>query len=561
MFGTIRKHQTWLWIIIITLTIISFVIFFSPAQKVNNSQRAEGDFGSISGKKINQDDFYEAKREIYLQYFFGNGGNNWLTSEEEAKKMGFDVEQRTYLRLFLIQKEEELGIHVGSDVAAQFATDMVKPIAQKAGTTPDKVIDELLKRGNMQMADFDRFIRHELGIQELISTVGISGKLITPQEAQALYVRDHQELQVEAVFFNASNYLSQVTVDPAALNQFYTNQLPSYRIPERVQVSYVKFDVSNYLAQAEKQMTNLNEIVDSNLARMGTNTFKDAKTPEEKKAKLREEILRRAALNEANKAAIAFARPLFESETLKAESLDAAAKTNGLMVKVSAPFDRENGPTDLKVEPNFAKAAFSLTPSDPFTQPIVGEDGVYLIAYNKTIPSEIPPLDKIKDQVTTDFKHMRASGLAHMAGLEFSRAVTNGLAQGKSFDALAATAKVKPVTLPPFSLLTRELPEVDNRADLDTLKELAFGTPPGKASEFRPNREGGMVVYVKSQLPIDEARMKIDLPNYVAYVRQSRQREAFDLWFRHEADKALRDTPLFAPRPGGPNAPRNTAKS
>ena len=32
MFGTIRKHQQWLWIVIITLTILSFLIFFGPAQ-------------------------------------------------------------------------------------------------------------------------------------------------------------------------------------------------------------------------------------------------------------------------------------------------------------------------------------------------------------------------------------------------------------------------------------------------------------------------------------------------------------------------------------------------
>ena len=39
MFGTIRKHQTWLWAVIITLTIISFVVFFSPYSKLNNERR------------------------------------------------------------------------------------------------------------------------------------------------------------------------------------------------------------------------------------------------------------------------------------------------------------------------------------------------------------------------------------------------------------------------------------------------------------------------------------------------------------------------------------------
>ena len=387
----------------------------------------------------------------------------------------------------------------------------------------------------------------------------MSGKLVTPQEAQSLYVREHQELQAEAAFFNASNYLTQVTVAPDALGQFFTNQMANYRIPERVQVSYVKFDISNYLAQAEKQITNLNEIIDANLQRMGTNSFADAKTPEEKKAKLREEVLRRAALSEAGKAAIEFARPLFEKEPLRAESLNEAAKTNGLTVQVTSPFDRENGPHELKVDQNFAKAAFSLSPTDPLAQPLQGQDGIYIIAYNKTIPSEIPTLDKVREQVTADFKFMQASSLAHKAGADFAKTLTNGLTSGKSFDSLAADAKVKPVTLPPFSLSTRELPDVEGRANLDSLKELAFGTQPGKASGFQMTRDGGMLVYVKSKVPLDEAKMKSELPNFVAYVRQSRQREAFDMWFRHEADKALRDTPIFRPQaaPPGTGAARS----
>src|SRR5690242_14548665 len=113
MFGTIRKHQTWLWAVIITLTIISFVIFFSPYSRVNSGGRAAGDFGSIAGDKISLDDYLKAKQEVVLQYFFMSGGN-WLSSEEEAKKQGFDVEQRTYARLFLIKKQEDLGIHIGS---------------------------------------------------------------------------------------------------------------------------------------------------------------------------------------------------------------------------------------------------------------------------------------------------------------------------------------------------------------------------------------------------------------------------------------------------------------
>ena len=102
--------------------------------------------------------------------------------------------------------------------------------------------------------DFGRFVRHYLGIQEMIGTLGLSGKLVTPQEARELYQREHQELATEAVFFSASNYLAKVSVPPEAIAQFYTNRLASYRIPDRVQVSYVQFEFTNFLDQAKQEL-------------------------------------------------------------------------------------------------------------------------------------------------------------------------------------------------------------------------------------------------------------------------------------------------------------------
>src|SRR6185436_11262120 len=101
--------------------------------------------------------------------------------------------------------------------------------------------------------DLERFIRHELALQQLISVAGLSGKLVTPQEAQSIYEREHQEVAAQAVFFSASNYLASVSAPPEAVSQFYTNQMARYRLPDRVQVSYVKFGISNYLAEATKQ--------------------------------------------------------------------------------------------------------------------------------------------------------------------------------------------------------------------------------------------------------------------------------------------------------------------
>jgi parvulin-like peptidyl-prolyl isomerase len=222
------------------------------------------------------------------------------------------------------------------------------------------------------------------------------------------------------------------------------------------------------------------------------------------------------------------------------------AKEKGLAVSISAPFDREEGSKDLEV-PDLAKAAFKLTPDQPFAGPLVGKDGAYIIALNKKLPSEIPPLDQIRAQVTADYQHNQALFAARVAGADFYTTLTNRLTKGKSFSAVAADLKLKVMELPPFSLSTRSLPEVEDHVSLDGrngLKQIAFSTSPETASGFVPTNDGGLVVYVKSRLPIDQARMKTELPGFVASVRQNRQNEAFNEWFRKEMEKGLRDTPL-----------------
>jgi hypothetical protein len=79
---------------------------------------------------------------------------------------------------------------------------------------------------------------------------------------------------------------------------------------------------------------------------------------------------------------------------------------------------------------------------------------------------------------------------------------------------------------------------------LNQFKNLVYTTPVGKASNFQMTADGGVVVYVKAKLPLDETTITASLPAFMNLVRQNRQNEAFNDWFRKEAEKGLGDTPL-----------------
>jgi len=561
MFGTIRKHQTWLWAVIITLTVISFVIYFSPYSKMNSGSRTSGNYGSINGEKVTRQQFANAYREVDLHFFLVANPGHWLN--EERKRSEQDIDREVYHWLLLTQKEEQLGVHASDDAAAEMGRQLMHPFERMGISSPAVFIQKVLEPHGLQVGDFERYIRHFLGIQELMSTFGLSGRLITPQEAKALYERDHQELATQVVFFNASNYLANVSVTPEAVAQFYSNRIANYMIPDRVQVSYVQFPISNHLAEAQSALgTNLNDLVEANYQRLGTNLnalFPDAKTPDEYKAKIRERVIRERATAEAGQKANVFAHTLLDNQSTRLQDFDDLARTNGLTVGVTAPFDREEGPKDLEVGPEFTKMAFSLTPQEPFNGPVLGRDAVYVIALIKRIPHETPPLDQIRDKVTADYKQSQALMLARQEGSSDYQVFTNRLAQGQTFVALCGEAKLAMIEVAPFSLSTRALGDIENLVSVNQLKQAAFNTSPGKLAPFQPTSTGGMLLYVKEKLPVNTAKMETDLPAYVSNLRATRQNEAFNDWLRKEAEKGLRDTPVGRPTP--PPAIGTAAKS
>jgi hypothetical protein len=177
-----------------------------------------------------------------------------------------------------------------------------------------------------------------------------------------------------------------------------------------------------------------------------------------------------------------------------------------------------------------------------------------VIALLKKLPAEYPPFETVQDRVLADYKHSQATSTARRAGNDFSRAVTNGMAAGKTFAAICAEAKVTPVTLPPISMNTRELPQLGDKVSLYQLFQVAFETQPGKVSDFSPTADGGFLVHVKERLPTDPAKMAAEMPEFLTRVRQARRQEAINMWLQKEASRSLSETPLMQTRPAGPSA-------
>jgi hypothetical protein len=538
MIGTIRKHSNWLWYPIIVATIITFVLWGASQALFGN--RSTGNFGSVYGKKVTGDQYLQAKKDFILSYWFHSGGK-W---PDDTTVSTTEMDQQIYLSLMLEQKAEQLGIHVSEDTLAQAAAERLQALGGKQTVSLDALVDQALAPKGFTAADFETFVRNDLTIQELIQSLGLAGKLITPQEAAAAYLRENEELSTRAVFFNASNYVGYVKATPQALGQFYTNFQAEYRLPDRVQISYVVFAGTNYLVQskAEWAKTNLSDFVDNYFHKFGE-TYKGSTNADQARAKITEELIESRAVGDARKEANDLATAVFAIDPAKPENLALVAKQKGLIVHETAPFAKNSGPDEFDGSGDFTKAAFDLTPDSPLAGPVTDGDSTYVMALTRTLPSEIPPYNQIRAQVAMDYRSRVSLRMAQQAGTAFAQMLTNQMVAGHSFASICVANGHPAEILPPFSISTEELPELGERVSLNEIKQVAFTTPIGKLSGFEPTRDGGFILLIQSKLAPDQVKMAADMPQFTQNLRRTRQNEAFNEWIQSEASTGLQMPP------------------
>jgi hypothetical protein len=542
MIGTLRKHNVWIWWIIIAATIIGFVGYLSPGRQFGTGRPTSSvDLGTVNGEPISQKDFASAEREGRL--FFRMRFGQWPDTEEKMRQ----VDSFAYQRLLLAAQLKQMNIQVTPTAAAQ-VTKAMFGVPQDQAFPRDKfeefMQNEIMAKGGLTLDDFDRYVRHEAGQQLLISLFGMSGKLITAKEGEFFYRREHEMATVEVASFPVSNFLDKVTVTPEDIENFYTKRQADYRLPDRVQLDYVKFEATNYFAAADKELggiTNLSERVEAAYLQAGPDAFKDADgkplSADDAKAKLKKEFHQGVALREARKAANDFLNQLAQGHDkdhpIALAELQTLSKSNSLVAQTTAPFDQKNPPKELDVPAKALRMVFALQPGAPDDQftTLVGEDAVYVVGLDKRLPSEIQTLFAVRPQVIKDYRQLKALDLVKAAGQSLDSALLAGMANGESFDAVCAAQNIKPIVLPPFSLSTESLADMPDKTFFEHIQSTIYNLPTGKASRFVESMDGGFIAYVKTRLPVDEATLRQDLPAYLAKMRDQRQQAAYSEWF------------------------------
>ena len=535
MIRSLRKYQQgFLWVAAIVV-ITSLLAFFKPSQFSSEGGGLRS-YGTMYGKPLKGEQVREANRQAKLAAIVRFGGED----TQEARRARFNLEQETLQRLLLRRKIDDLGIRVeDADVANWIRENLKDP--KTGALNYNAFIDRVLRPKDFTSTEFEEYIRQDLALKHLIEVIGVGASLVTPREAEAEFRRENEQARASVVVFSATNYLSGIKLDAASLGQFFTNQLPNYRIPERRTVTYVRWESSNFLAKAEAQLAQISGLparLEQFYQERGAESFKDNQGVVMTKEDALVMIRQQTALVEAGKFAQAaardFANELYSIEPVKPENLAQLAAKKGLNVGTSAPFSENGMAPGLEDLSTLGRETFKLTPEQPFTTPVSGSLGTVVAALATRLPSEVPALAAIESRVREDKTRFDSREAARNAGLAFSLTATNELAQGKSFSQIAAAAKLTPVELAPFSLSSETVPGLNPGLNPTQVKDAVFNLKPGTSSRFLATFDGGFVAYLQSIQPVDDALVKAGLNAYVEEVRQRRRQETIEAWVRNE---------------------------
>lgn len=535
MIGILRKHQQALAWVIAVVVIASFLVFFNPGQS-SGRDSVRRSYGTLYGKPLKGDEVREASRQAELASIVRFGGSE----TKEAKRARFNLNQETYQRLLLRAKTKELGIQVDDKAVATWIRENLKD--PKTGVVNYKAfVDRVLTPKGFTSVDFEEYVRQDLALRHLIDVIGISAGMVTPREAEAEFRRENEKAHASLVVFAASNFVSGVKLDAVSLRQFYTNQLPNYRIPERMTVKYVRWESSNFLAKAEAQMGQISGLaakIEQFYNERGPDAFKDEAGVVMAKEAALALIRKQSALAEAAKfseaSAREFANELYAMEPVKAENLAQLAATKGLTVHQSEPFTASGVAPGLEDLATLGQEVAKLTPEQPFSTPISGMSGTVVAVLEKKIPSEVPPFEAVESRIREDKKRFDSREAARNAATSFAIALTNGLAQGKSLSEIAAAEKQHVIELAPFSLASESIPDLSPGLNVSQIKDTVFNLKPGTASRMVTTFDGGMVAFLHSIEPVESAIVQAGLNAYVEEVRQRRRQEIVESWLRNE---------------------------
>lgn len=479
-----------LFVLIIAACSVGMVVYLIPGL-YNLGSPSEGTYAVVyphwysrifsSGATVSEQQV-EAAAQQYIQARAPQAaGNQTLLKMVESQVGSQMIEQKV-----LMQKAQQLGIHVSDDDVRQFLHqgglgDLIFPNGQYIGD--DAYANLVATRWNMSTGQFEDEIKTEIAIRRLEAMI-TAPVTVNEEAVRAAYMKQNLKIKFDYAVLTADSLRNQINPSDAQLEAYFKQNAARYAnaVPEQRSISYFAF-TTNDLPGGVPQPTQ------QQIEQYYTDHKSQYMQPEEVDSR---HILISVPPNATPQQT--------DAAKAKAESILKQLKDGANFADMAKKYSDDPGSKAKGGELGFVQKGTMVPEFDNaiFTQPVgqlsivKSQFGFHIVQVEARHPAHEQALNEVLPEIqATLIQQQTAAAESNYAQKLTSEAAKDGL------DKTAAAHHLQVVTTQPLG----RQGTIPSLPDSSQLLSKAFTTKPGDAPQAATTGEGYAIFQVKSVTP------------------------------------------------------------
>jgi peptidyl-prolyl cis-trans isomerase D len=231
MFDTVRKHQRILQFVLMLLIVPSFAFF--GISSYSSFLDKETDLVKINGKPITAQEVDSAAKRQAERV----GGNAQIAQSLQFRQAILNELLQQRILGFAVS---DLRLQVGKEALIKSLQNIpqIRALYKQDGSFDDARFKQLLASNGLNEEQFYASQAFDLKISQLVNSVART-EIGSPKLSEIVSTLYETERQVQALSFDAKDYLSKVNPSQEELQAFYNANAKLFESPEYVDVEYI----------------------------------------------------------------------------------------------------------------------------------------------------------------------------------------------------------------------------------------------------------------------------------------------------------------------------------
>jgi peptidyl-prolyl cis-trans isomerase D len=516
----VRKHGPLILGIILAVS-VGMGLLFTPSGSLMGGKQQRGGLPTIKGKPVDFAEFQSVRNSVLAGIAMSKGRQPVRTATFED-----DLNIEAVQHLLLLRKAKELGIRVTDDEVVRQVQALPIMLNEQKQFDRNNYDHYMILLNNLDISAtlFEEVIREEIILGHLRSLISSAAE-ITPAELQLSYNMLQEQTKIDYVELNAADHKDTSTVTDEDARSYYGLNQEKFRTPAMVKVRYAYFTISDARKSVTLADDDISEYYERNKSKY-VDASGQPKPLTDVKDELKQDLLDLRAERLAGDRATELTVKLVPQPGAPTPDFTKIAADAGLTTKETDFFDLRSPVSGVGTNQQFNQAAFALGPDLPFSDPVHGKDGYYVLAYVASKPSEIPAFEEVKDRVIDRIHRQRAYDATVKQGRELDAKVKAAVAAAKNFADTCTSLGLTVKTSEPFTLVGG----ATNLPYASSIKEVVLGMATNAVSDFMTTANGGIFFHLKQReepKPLESEQVRRQLE---AQLLQQNREALFEDW-------------------------------